>query len=147
VSVEKLGAHAVRVEFADQVHRLVVRHSLDADAFARRDVKRFAAGVGVGAHDRMCDVGRFVELGSGEFRTWTVGHPPARGIAMDRLQAGEALFHSFGQCFVCSDSVREDGIPQRSAVALRHLLRIKQRAAARAAPVGGVGMPGEAGIG
>ena len=66
---------------------------------------------------------------------------------MDRFEVREVRLHALRQRLEGGNRVGEDGIAKRPAVALRHLLRIKQRAAARAAPVGGVGMPGEAGIG
>jgi len=93
VAVEKFGPHAIGIELGDQVDRLVLRHAFDAGAFASRDVKRFAAGIGMGPDNRVGDVGGFRELLRGELGTRTVGDPPAGRIAVDRLQSLDALLH------------------------------------------------------
>ncbi len=67
----------MRVEFGDQIERLVVGHALDADALAGRDVKRLAPGIGMGAHDRMGDVRRLGQLGGGQFRVAGCSRPAA----------------------------------------------------------------------
>ena len=62
----------MRVELGDQIERLVLRHALDADALAGGDVERLAPGMGVGAHDRMRDIGRLGELRRGQLRARAV---------------------------------------------------------------------------
>src|SRR5262249_32901728 len=68
-------------------------------------------------------------------------------VTMDPPQPIDPPLHWVGQRLVSGDRVRKDGIAERLAVAMRHLLRIKQRAAARPAAGGSVGMPSKAGIG
>src|SRR5438128_4702181 len=57
VAIKKLRPHTMSIELRDQIHRLGVRHALDADALAGGDVERFAAGIRMGADDRMGNVG------------------------------------------------------------------------------------------
>src|SRR6266436_1084738 len=113
VPIKKLGAQAVGVELGDQLDRLVLRHALDADALSGGDVKRLPPGVGVGAYDRMGDVGGLVDLRLSELWARAVGHSPARGVAVYRLETSKALLHALGERFVGGDRVGKDGVAER----------------------------------
>src|SRR5260370_16106876 len=98
MAIAKLGPHAMRVKLGDQVERFVLRHALpvlkyDADAFASSDIERLAPGMGMGAHDRVGDIGCLGELRRGQLRARAVVDAPPRRVAMDRPQPGEPALH------------------------------------------------------
>jgi len=83
MAVAEFGPHAKGVELGDQLERLVVGHPRDADALARRHVERLPAGKGMGADDRVGDVGGLGSCAAVSLGARAVGHPPPHRVAVD----------------------------------------------------------------
>src|SRR5260370_11375227 len=130
MAVEKFGPHAMGIELGDQVDRLVLRHAFDTSALAGRNVKRFAACIGVGADNRMGDVGGFRELLRGELGTRAISDPPAGGIAGDRPQPVHTLLHPYRPRPVSGARGWKDPGPPPPRPVLSHPPCIKSPAAA-----------------
>jgi len=97
-------------------------------------------------HDRVRDVRRFRELRRSQLRARAVVDAAAHRIAVDRPGPGEAALHGLRQGLIGGHAIREDGVAERLAAAVRHLLRVEQRAAARVFAVRGVAVPSKAGV-
>ena len=137
VSIDEALARREVEQLVNERIAILARHPDDHRVGGAADVERAGAGFGMGAHQRVLDVGGARLLLVGEGRTVRVGDRIGADSAVVDYKPVDACPRCFGQCSVDRASAREEGV----GAGARNLLRVQHRPHARALQELRIGVP------